>query len=260
MNTVHFTFEDLCAFFTRYPSRLMVGLISTEGEAPEHVHQPHIIIRRDGVIVREYHTFSEINGDIVLEVSPEGKPLSRYVPESPADPRRPFSLLVDIEKVLHPAEKLQVDPMLCRARLYFRNGELYSTNQYSQVGFADVKTGELCDHSPAELSTNAGLDVEIPEGGSATLRFFNGTENFVFQSGSDYQVEITNLAEAITGDHFKYFYNIVRQQPVHLWRFAEGQRLGLPSAGINGLLTCCVSDFGSAVWEWLAGLVYDPES
>ncbi len=33
MNNIRFSFEDLCAFFSRYPSRLMVGLISTDGEA-----------------------------------------------------------------------------------------------------------------------------------------------------------------------------------------------------------------------------------
>jgi hypothetical protein len=124
MNTIRFSFEDLCAFFSRYSSRLMVGLISTDGEEPEHVHRPHIIIKRNGVVEREYHTCAEINGDICLEVLPDGKPLSRYTPESPGDPRRPFSMLVDIEKDLHPEEKLQIDPMLCHTRLYFRNGDL----------------------------------------------------------------------------------------------------------------------------------------
>src|SRR5215468_2084986 len=104
MNTIRFNFADLCAFFGRYSSRLMVGLISTEGEAPEHVHQPHIIIKRDGAVVREYHSFDEINGDICLEVSEGGKPLSRYEPESASDPRRPYSLMVDIERDLHPEE------------------------------------------------------------------------------------------------------------------------------------------------------------
>jgi hypothetical protein len=260
MNTIHFSFEDLCAFFSRYPSRLMVGLISTEGEAPEHVHQPHIVIKRDGVVEREYHTFAEIKGDIRLEVSPGGKPLHRYAPETPGDPRRPFGMLVDIEKDLHPKEKLQVDPRLCRARLYFRNGELYSTNQVTQVRFADVKTGQACGHSPKDMATHAGLDVEIPEGGYARLRFFNGTEDFIFRDGSDYEVKVTNLAEAITGDHFKYFYKIVRSQPERMWRFAAGESLGLPAPGACGQATCAVGDFGSTVWEWLTGLLGGSES
>lgn len=260
MNTIQFNFDDLCAFFSRYASRLMVGMISTDGEAPEHVHQPHIIIKRNGVVEREYHTWAEINGDICLEVFPEGKPLSRYAPESLGDPRRPFSMLVDIEKDLHPKEKLQVDPRLCRARLYFRNGELYSTNQFTNVRFADVKTGQICGHAPTEMAVKAGLDVEIPEGGYARLRFFNGTEGFTFRSGSDYDVEITNQAEAITGEHFKYIYNIVPTKPEQIWYIATGERLGLPEIGTGGGTTCSPVSFGSAIWEWLMGLLGDPES
>lgn len=253
MNTIRFSFDDLCAFFSRYSTRLMVGMISTDGEASEHVHQPHIIIKRNGVVEHEYHTWAEIDGDICLEVFPEDKPLSRYTPESLSDPRRPFSMLVDIEKDLHPKEKLQVDPSLCRARLYFKNGELYSTNPYTNVRFADMKTDQMCEHAPTKMTGKAGLDVEIPEDGYARLRFFNGTEDFIFRSGSDYDVEVTNLAPAITGDHFKYFYNIVRPQPQQTWHFAGGESWGLPAAGV-GNMACMVASFGSAVWEWLMGL------
>jgi hypothetical protein len=260
MNTIRFNFEDLCAFFTRYQERLMVGLISTDGEAPEHVHQPHITIKRDGVVEREYHTFAEVSGDICLEVFPEGKPLSRYVPYSHSDPRRSFDMLVDIEADLHPNEKLKVDPMLCRARLYFRNGELYSTNPITNVRFADVKTGEMCSHAPTEAATNAGLDIEIPEDGYAVLRFFNGTESFIFQSGSDYEVAVVNLAEAITGEHSKYFYNIVRPQPEHMWYCAAGERVGLPVPAGSGGPGCQSGEFSMAVWDWLTWLFEGSES
>jgi hypothetical protein len=260
MNTIRFSFEDLCAFFSRYPSRLMVGLISTDDEAPEHVHQPHIIIKRDGVVEREYHTFAEVNGDICLEVFPEGKPFSRYQPQSLSDPRRPFSLLVDIEKDLHPNEKLQVDPMLCRARLYFRNGELYTINQLTNARFVDVKTGQVCKHAPTDLTIKVGLDVEIPDDGYAALRFFNGTDDFIFRSGSDYEVEVTNLAEAITGDHFKYFYNIVRSQPEQMWYLAAGESLGLPVPGTGTTSDCVGSGWDSVMWEWLMGLLGESES
>jgi len=260
MNTIRFNFDDLCAFFSRYSSRLMVGMISTDGEAPQHVHQPHIIIKRDGVVEREYHTWAEINGDILLEVFPDGKPLSRYTPESPGDPRRPFSMLVDIEKDLHPKEKLQVNPRLCRARLYFRNGELYSTNPYTNVRFAEVKTGQDCGHAPTKTTNNGGLDVEIPENGYARLRFFNGTEGFSFRSGSDYEVEVTNRAEAITGEHTKYFYNIVNPKPEQMWYLAGGEKLGLPVAGYGKNTPCGEQSFGSVLWEWLMGLIGEDES
>src|SRR5262245_39967996 len=259
MNTIRFNFDDLCAFFSRYTSRLMVGMISTDGEAPEHVHQPYIIIRRNGVVEREYHTWAEINGDICLEVFPEGKPLSRHTPESPGDPRRPFSMLVDIEKDLHPKEKLRVNPRLCRARLYFKNGEIYSTNQLINARDVGVKNSRVRGNATTEVTNNGGLDVEIPENGYARLRFFNGTENFIFRSGSDYEVEVTNRAEAITGDHFKYFYNIVHPKPEQMWYLAGGERLGLPLAGV-GPLTCSEIDFGSMIWEWLMGLMGEDEA
>jgi hypothetical protein len=259
MNTIRFSFDDLCAFFSRYPSRLMVGLISTDGEAPEHVHQPHIIIRRDGVVEREYHTFDEINGDICLEVFPEGKSLSCYVAQSPSDPHRSFDMVVDLENDLHPKERLQVDPMLCRARLYFRNGELYSTNLFTNVRFADVNTGKVCAHAPTEMAINAGLEVEIPEDGYAVLRFFNGVEDFVFRSGNNYEVEISNLAEAIIGDHFKYSYNIVRHRPEHMWYFAFGERLGMPVPGTGGF-GCPLYRLGETVWEWLMGVSEESKS
>jgi hypothetical protein len=260
MNTIRFSFEDLCVFFSRYSSRLMVGLISTDGEAPEHIHQPHIIIKRDGVVEREYHTFAEINGEICLEVFPEGKPLSRYMPQSPGDPRRSFGMMVDIENDLHPNERLQVDPMLCRARLYFKNGELYSTNPFTNVRFKDVKTGKVCEHAPTEMTVKAGLDVEIPEDGYAVLRFFNGTEDFIFRSGDDYEVDITNIAEAITGGHFKYFYNIVRPQPEKMWYFASGERLGLPVPGYGGDTECNGGQSGNVIWKWLGWLTGESES
>jgi hypothetical protein len=252
MNTIRFSFEDLCAFFTKYPERLMVGLISTDDEAPEHIHQPHIIIKHDGVVEREYHTFAEVNGDICLEVFPEGKPLNRYKPQSLSDPHRSFGLLIDIENDLHPNEKLGVDPMLCRARIYFRNGELYSTNQFTNAHFVDVRTGQLCEHAPTDLTAKVGLDVEIPEDGYAVLRFFNGTEDFVFQSGGDYEVEVTNLAEAVTGAHFKYFYNIVSPQPEQMWYLAAGENLGLPMPGAGDLI-CAAGGVGATIWEWLMG-------
>jgi hypothetical protein len=145
--------------------------------------------------------------------------------------------------------------MLCRARLYFRNGELYSINQFTNTRFVDVKTGRACEHAPTKMTTQVGLDVEIPEDGYAKLRFFNGAGDFTFQSGSAYEVEVTNLAPAVTGDHFKYFYNIVRPQPQQIWYLAAGERLGLPVAGAGDPLNCSTGNFGSAVWEWLMGML-----
>ena len=123
-----------------------------------------------------------------------------------------------------------------------------------------MKTGQVCGHAPTKVTINGGLDVEIPENGYARLRFFNGTEDFTFRSGSDYEVEVTNRAEAITGDHFKYFYNIVHPKPERMWYFAGGERLGLPVAGYGGMASCTETTFGSVVWEWLMGLLGEDES
>ncbi|MBO0800488.1 MAG: hypothetical protein J2P31_16845, partial [Blastocatellia bacterium] len=241
-NTIRFSFEDLCAFFSRYTDRLMVGMISTEGEAPEDVHAPRIVIKRDGVVVHEYRGWSEVNGDICLEVYPEGEALRRYQPQWSGDPRRPIGMLLDIEKDLHPSEQMQFDPMLCRARFYFRNGELYSTNPYTNLRFEDFETGEVCEHGPKEMAVKAGLDVEIPEEGYAVLRFFNGSEDFVFRSGSDYEVSVANVAEAITGEHSRFIYKIARSQPEHVWYCAGGESMGLPVAGTGGQAGCLIHE------------------
>jgi hypothetical protein len=96
--------------------------------------------------------------------------------------------------------------------------------------------------------------------GYARLRFFNGTEGFTFRNGSDYEVEVTNRAEAITGNHFKYFYNIVHPKPEQMWYLADAERLGLPMAGTGQSTGCIVGTFGSVIWDWLTGLLGEDES
>jgi len=131
--------------------------------------------------------------------------------------------------------------------------ETYLEDQFINVRFADVKTGQVCDYAPTEMTTKACLDVKIPENGYARLRFFNGTEDFIFHSGSDYEVRVTNLAEAITGDHVRYYYNIARSKPERMWYLASGEPAGLPVAGTSGKVDCLWILFGSAIWQWLTG-------
>ncbi len=71
MSKIRIHFDDLCAFFTKYPERLMVGMMPTEGDGAEHRHEPHVVIRQGGVVVREYRGFDEVHGDISLRVSPQ---------------------------------------------------------------------------------------------------------------------------------------------------------------------------------------------
>ncbi len=213
MSTINFTFEDLCAFFTRYPSRLMVGMIATDNEAPEDVHRPRIVISENGVVRREYHDFAEINGDISLDVHPRGKPLTRHTPRSARDPRQSFDLVVDIEKDLYRGEKLAADARACRARLHFNSGTLYTCAHATDAVFADAKTHRAASRAPSAVATKVGLEIEVPDHGYAVLRFHGNTEDFVFKGGRDYQVGIVNRAPAIDFNHFRYFYNIVRPKP-----------------------------------------------
>jgi hypothetical protein len=54
MSTIRIQFDDLCAFLTKHSDRLMVGMISTDEAEPEYCHQSHVVIRQDGVGVREH--------------------------------------------------------------------------------------------------------------------------------------------------------------------------------------------------------------
>lgn len=244
MSTINFTFEDLCAFFTRYPSRLMVGMIATDNEAPEDVHRPHIVIRENGVIRREYQEFAEINGDISLDVYPQGKPLTRRFSPSARDPRQPFDLVVDIEKDLYGREKFRANAKACRARLHFNTGRLYTCAHATNAVFADAKTHKAAPHAPSAVATKVGLEVEVPEHGYAVLHFHGDTEDFVFKGGRDYQVEVVNRAQAIDFNHFRYFYNIVRPKPKSrlIPVSAQGPE---PSLNVGDWL-CLIAAFGKS--------------
>lgn len=240
---INFTFEDLCAFFTKHPSRVMVGMISTDNEAPQDVHSPHIVIKENGVVKRKYEGFSEINGDISLDVYPESSPLTHYSPRSPRDKRQSFNTVVDFEKQLYPDGVFKVDAKRCRARLHFSSGELYTCAHAVNALFADSK-----DHTPHSkiptIGTKAGLDVHIPKDGYAVLHFNNDTEDFVFKGGRNYQVEVINRAESVDFNHFRFFYNIVSPKPKQKLIPISAQGVG---ANLKmGDWVCLVGAFGKA--------------
>ena len=253
MSTIKFTFSDLCAFFSRYPSRVMVGLISTGDQADEHVHEARITIRQDGVEKRVYEGFEQINGDITLDVHPKSAGLPHTRPNSvpkrqakngrQGEQRYPYNLVMSIDKTLYKGETLNVKANLCHARLHFNNGELYSLSRHDNVEFKDAKTGKLHPNGPFEMATEVGLEVTIDDSSYAVLHFSSETEDFVFKGEQDYEVEVVNRAEAVTGDHFKYFYNIVRPKPKHLWvpdSRASSEREGRMTAGQPA---CTAGDF-----------------
>lgn len=241
MSKISFEFEDLCAFFTKDPSRLMVGMISTDNEVPENVHRPHIIIRENGVIRREYHNFSEINGDISLDVYPESQPFTYHIPRSARDPRQSFDSAVDIQKHLYPGATLNADAKRCRARMHFTSGTLYTSAHAINAVFAESKTKTPSSTTLPTIATKAGLDVEVPKDGYAVLHFHGDTEDFVFKGGRNYQVEVTNRADAIDFNHFNYFYNIVTPKPKQRLIPISAQGVGVNVQAGNW--TCLVGQF-----------------
>lgn len=246
MSTINFTFEDLCAFFTKHPSRLMVGMIATDNEAPQDVHSPHIVIKENGVVRKEYNGFSQINGDISLDVYPESQPLTHYIPRSPRDKRQSFNTVVDFEKQLYPENTFKADAKRCRARLHFNNGELYTCAHAINAVFADSKTHAPHSKVPT-IATKAGLDVALPRDGYAVLHFNNDTEDFVFKGGRNYQVEVINRAEAVDFNHFRFFYNIVSPKPRQRVIPISAQGVG---ANVRlGDWACLVGAFGKSDYE-----------
>ncbi len=223
MSTIRFTFDDLCAFFTSNKPQVMVGLIDTSDAPPNDIHYPHIVIEEDGgAVAGEYHGFNyhgygQIYGDIFLDVHPAAEPLSFYEPlttHGPREERQPFQTLIDIEERLYPQQPLGVRPERCRARLHFRNGELYARGPLHDVAFADLLTARPCDDIPAiSAAASAGLDVVVPDHGYAVLHFSGGANDFVFKGGKNYKVTVTNKARSFTSQHFQYLYRILDQPP-----------------------------------------------
>ncbi|MBI3232407.1 MAG: hypothetical protein HYZ51_05040 [Candidatus Doudnabacteria bacterium] len=246
MSKISFTFEDLCAFFTKHQSRLMVGMISTDNEPAQDVHCPHIVIKENGVIRREYHGFSEISGDISLDVHPTSTPLVHYTPKSSQDKRQSFDSVIDFEDQLYPANSFKANPKRCRARLHFSSGELYTCAHAINAVFADSKT--YTPHTKVQsIGTKAGLDVQIPKDGYAVLHFNNDTEDFVFKGGRSYQVEVINRAEAVDFNHFRYFYNIVTPKPKQ--RLIPISAQGVGANVMMGDWVCLIGAFSKSDYE-----------
>jgi hypothetical protein len=222
----------------------MVGMISTDNEAPEDIHRPHIIIKENGVVKKEYHNFSEISGDITLDVYPQSKPFTHYVARSSRDTRQSFETVVDIQKHLYPSEALNADAKRCRARLHFNTGTLYTSAHAVNAVFADTKTNTPQASAPSTVATKAGLDVEVPKDGYAVLHFHGDTEDFVFKGGRNYEVEILNRADAIDFNHFHYFYNIVTPKPKRKLIPVSAKGVGVNLRAGNWL--CMIGSFSNA--------------
>lgn len=246
MSKISFTFEDLCAFFTKHSSRIMVGMISTDNEAPQDIHRPHITIMENGVVKRKYTGFSEINGDISLDVYPKAEPLTHYTPRSSRDKRQSFDSVVDFEKQLYPDGIFKAEARRCRARLHFNSGELYTCAHAVNALFADSQHHIPYSKIPT-IGTKAGLDVKVPKDGYAVLHFNNDTDDFVFKSGRNYQVEVVNRADSVDFNHFRFFYNIVTPKPKKKLMPVSAQGIGVNLK--FGDWVCLIGAFGNADYD-----------
>ncbi len=238
----------------------MVGLIDTSDAPPQDIHHPHIIIEEEGgAIVGEYHGFNyhgygQIYGDIFLDVFPATAPLKFYEPPATtihSDTRQPFNTMIDFENLLYPQQALDVQPNSCRARLHFRNGELYAHGPLHQVKFTDLLTDTPCTTiPPVNAASTAGLDVFVPDHGYAVLHLSGGTQDFVFKGGKSYKVKVTNAAKTFTSEHFQYFYRIMGQPP-NTKLIPVGATAGaMGNLFQNGNPACMHGWFGRAIY-WL---------
>ncbi len=263
MGTITFTFDDLCAFFTSQAPHVMVGLIDTSDAPPQDIHYPHIIIEEEGgAIVGEYHGFNyhgygQIYGDIFLDVFPATAPLKFYEPPATplhSDARQPFNTLIDMENLLYPQQSLDVQADRCRARLHFRNGELYARGPLHEVKFADLLTNTPCATiPPIDAASTAGLDVFVPDHGYAVLHFSGGTQDFVFKGGKNYKVKVTNAAKSFTSEHFQYFHRVMGQQPNSKLIPVSASAAVVGNVFGDGNPFCMIGWFGKAVYRTLTG-------
>lgn len=216
MGKINIKFSDLCAFFTSKlrQHKLMVGLIHNNSSDPAEVHQPHITIsERGGAIVKEYKGVAEVSGDIFFDVFPKSDPLRKY--NGPRKGKLPFSDILDIETRLHPGQNLKIKPKECHARLYFRHGELYAQGIVANAAIFDLKTGaERKDFGVRNYADNAGIEVNVPSNGYAVLYFAESGDGFIFSANKDYEVKVTNAAQAIDPKHFQYYYEIVKNPKI----------------------------------------------
>jgi hypothetical protein len=256
MSTITFNFEDLCAFFTsKLHHRLMVGLIDNRGSdwsVPQRdVHQPLVKIKEvGGDVIRQYYGFDQVHGDIFLDLYQGASPhvLSELTEDDGR--RHPFNLLVDIEKTLYDGASLDVDAACCKARFHFRDGELYTRDRLFQVLFADLAGDVADDKQVPKAAIKCGLDVKVPDDAQAVLHFSNGAADFEFKKRRDYEVTITNRAENIRGDHFRFFYGILRQPPP--FRLIPSQFTEIEARGIITQFDdpfCTIGGFGLAEFQ-----------
>lgn len=166
-----------------------------------------------GDVVKEYLGFEQVQGDIFLDKYQDGvrHGLSKLTQED--GQRHPFRYLVDIERKLYPTRRLGVDASGCKARLHFRDGQLYTTGKLFRVDFADANGSGQHAAKRLRAAVSCGLDISVPTGARVVLHFSKSDEDFEFNPKKNYRVSVTHRAASVDRDHFKYYYGIMRRPP-----------------------------------------------
>jgi len=267
MSKITITFDGLCAFFTGKldddPPELIVGLIDVSDitDAPEtDYHSPALTIKSAGRLLKKYEGFvSEADaayglnnqgnflGNISLD-APIGTPRIRKVMEGHGDHMEghnlaPFDQFIMIDRDLFNGRDFNVNMDLCKAKLFIRNGLLYSLRKRNNLTFNDLKSDKTIPFE--RRTTMPGLEITIPDDSYAVLHFQSDAEDFVFKGGPDYQVALANnpveadeQQHSQLAKHYKYFYNLIkpeeRPNEVFVPEIAPEPTLGSPNCMPGG--------------------------
>ncbi len=111
-----------------------------------------------------------------------------------------FDRAVDIQEEIYEGRQLRANPLLCKARFYFRHGTLFSIfpEDPPLIRFTPAGSGAPDDVYPIET----GLEIEVPENSYAVLRFLNSdARDFVFLGGAGQSYYVTIENSPLKHDH-----------------------------------------------------------
>lgn len=246
MSKITITFDGLCAFFTgnleNDRPELIVGLIDVSdwpGTPEMDYHYPVLTIKTEGRVLKKYEGFASkadsaygldkqgnFFGSIYLD-APEGTPLIKKVMDNhdghedhAAHGLLPFDNFIMIDRDIFDGQDLNVDMDLCKAKLFIKNGLLFSLREQDSLTFNDLESDKTLEFE--QRTTMPGVELTFSDESYVVLHFQRNAEDFVFKGGMDYQVTLTNEPLAShehererLARHFKYFYNLIvpEQQP-----------------------------------------------
>jgi hypothetical protein len=264
MGIINFTFDGLCVIYTNKLNsptpEFSVGLLDLAdipGVPKKEHHVPLMIIKAGKKRVKTYENFRSgtgpqatgaFSGKIILEGgSLLPRPIKKLVaprnaPASWSDNGKfPFDKFALIDRDLHPGRALQMDISRCKAVISFRHGLLYSNRaqdnlrmMFRELHSANQRTYNIVAFNEP-FTTRVGLELTTSLNTNAVLRFENGTSDFTFETGKDYEVTLTNEIKSpkkvrghAEGRHYQYFYELLtgEKPPQRYIPFYSGSPVG----------------------------------